>query len=161
MTQAATMNSNEILCRIQVRQCWIGPLRKEVRHTQWVLLVASQSILDEGMLALLEREPDLNVAIATFVDDARFLEEVAAIRPGVILLNEDGPLRLPDILSLIRHCPTLARTRVITYGLENKAIEVYDYRRVVVVKSEDFLELLHGENSSSIPSAGQSSSCRL
>ena len=130
-------------CKIQVRHCWIGPLNKKVRRSRWVLLVASQSVLDEGVLALLDRKPDLSAAISTFVDDDSFLDEVAAICPGVILLNEEGPLRLPDILSLIRQCPALARTRVITYGVENQAVQVYDHQRVVVVESKDFHELLH------------------
>ena len=143
MRQVTLLNSNAIPCQIQVRHSWIGPLSKKVRRPRWILLVASQSVLDEGVLALLDRKPELNVAIATFVDDARFLDEVAAIRPSVILLNEAGPLRLFDILNLIRQSPALAWTRVITYGMETKAVEVYDYRRVVVVESKHFLELLH------------------
>ncbi len=99
--------------------------------------------MDESVLALLERDQALRVAIVTFVDDTKFLEDVAALRPAVILLNEAGPLHLPDLLSLIKQSPALARTRIITYGIEDNAAEVYDYRRVVIGESEDFLKLLH------------------
>ena len=143
MTQDATMNSNEILHQIQVRHCWIGPLSKGRRRARWVLLVASQSVMDESVLALLERDHALRVAIVTFMDDTKFLEDVAALRPVVILLNEVGPLHLPDLLSLIKQSPALARTRIITYGIDDKAVEVYDHRRVVIEESEDFLKLLH------------------
>lgn len=142
MTQAATPDNNDILCQIHVRHSWIGPLSNGVRRRRWVLLVASQSVLDACVLALLERKPNLHVAIATFEDDTRFLDDVAAIQPRVILLHEDGPLRLPDILSLIGRSPALARTQVITYGMDNRAVEVSDYHRVVVTESKDFLERL-------------------
>ena len=135
--------SNDVLRHIQVRHCWSGPLSRRVRRVRWVLLVSSQSATDDGVLALLEREPGLRVAIVTFVDDTKFLDDVAALQPTVILLNEAGPLRLLDMLSLVRQSAALARTRIITYGLEDKAVEVYDYHRVVIVESEHLLKLLH------------------
>ncbi len=137
------INSNAILRRIQVRQSWIGPLSRRVRRARWVLLVSSQSAIDEGMLALLEHDQTLHVAITTFADDKRFLDDVTALQPAVILLNEDGPLHLRDMLNLLRQSPALAKTRIITYGLEDKTVKVYDYRRVVLAESEDLLELLH------------------
>ncbi len=137
------INSNDMLRQIQVRQCWIGPLSRRVRRVRWILLVSNQSAADDGVLALLERNQDLRVAIATFVDDARFLDDVAALQPAVILLNEAGPLHLLDMLSLLRQSPALAKTRIVTYGIDSTAVEVYDYRRVVIVGSKDLLELLH------------------
>ncbi len=137
------MNSNALFRQIQVRQCWIGPLSRRVRRVRWVLLVSSDNAIDDGVLALLERDHALRVAITTFVDDKMLLDDVAALQPDVILLNEEGPLHLLDMLSLVMQLPVLAKTRIISYGLEDKEAKVYDYRRVVIVESEDLLELLH------------------
>ncbi len=137
------MNSNAILRQIQVRQHWIGPLSRHARRVRWVLLVSSDSAIDEGVLALLECDHALRVAITTFVDDTMLLEDVAALQPDVILLNEEGPLHLLDMLSLVGQSPTLAKARIITYGLAHKEAKVYDYRRVAIAESSDLLKLLH------------------
>ncbi len=136
------MNSNAILRQIQVRQHWIGPLSRRARRVRWVLLVSSDSAVDEGILALLECDRALRVAITAFVDDEKLLEDVAALQPDVILLNEDGPLHLLDMLSLVEQSTALARARIITYGLSHKEAKVYDYRRVAIAESSDLLKLL-------------------
>ncbi len=136
------MNSNAILRQIQVRQHWIGPLSRRARRVRWVLLVSSESAIDEGILALLECDRALHVAITTFVDDTLLLEDVAALQPDVILLNEEGPLHLLDMLSLVEQSSALAKARIITYGLAHQEAKVYDYRRVTIAESSDLLKLL-------------------
>jgi len=141
-------NSKVLHCKIHVRQCWTGPLSANARRMRWILLVASTSfIIDEGVLDLLERQHDYRVAVVAFVDDAGLLDDITAIRPAVILLHEDGPLSLDDMLSLMRHAPTLAKTRIITYGIQTNSVEGNDYRCAFIIESQDFL--------SAISSAGQ------
>ena len=136
-------NSKVLHSKIHVRQCWTGPLSTNARGMRWILLVASASfIIDEGVLDLLERQHDYHVAVVAFVDDAGLLDDITAIRPAVILLHEDGPLGLDDMLSLMRHAPTLAKTRIVTYGIQTTPVEGYDYHRVFITESQDFLNAI-------------------
>jgi DNA-binding NarL/FixJ family response regulator len=110
-----------------------------------VLVVEGGSLLEEGMEALLSREPDMQVIGIPFASETSFLQDVADMRPDVILMNEAGPLTSQRILELLKNLPTLAALRVITVRPQDNTIDLYERQRVVVTEVDDLLSLIRSE----------------
>ena len=108
----------------------------------WILLVASGNVIDERVLDLLERKHNYQVAMVAFMDDAKLLDDITAIRPAVILLHEDGPLSLADMLSFMQQAPVLAKSRIITYGIQTNPAKEPGYRHMPIIESQDLLSAI-------------------
>jgi chemotaxis response regulator CheB len=114
--------------------------RSEARRC--VLVVEGGSMMEEGVENLLLHEPDLQVIGAPFEGETAFLEDVAALRPDVILMNESGPLTSERILELLKTLPMLASLRVIMFRPEDDTLHVYEHRRVDDAAINDLLNLI-------------------
>ena len=108
-----------------------------------IVLVATESILDVGVRTILSQEADLTVAEVEYLNDRQFLDEVAAARPDVILLIEDEPLGLPQVLDLVLQIPSLTNTRIITFRFEDSMVRVLDYQRILLAKNAELVSLIH------------------
>jgi chemotaxis response regulator CheB len=118
---------------------------KQIEPTRRVLVVESGSLVEEGIESLLVREPDMHVIGIPFVGETAFLQEVADMRPDVILLNESGPLTSERILELLKRLPTLASLRVIMVRPGDNIINVYEHQQIVAAKVGDLLNLIRNE----------------
>ena len=114
-------------------------MRKLNYAARRVLIVASGSLLEEGMGSLLKRADDLQVSDIAYTDDTTFLQDLSDIRPDVILLNETGALDSVRILELLKGLPTLATLRVIVVRSDDNMIDVYERRRVATTQSADLI----------------------
>lgn len=116
--------------------------RKQTDPMRRVLIIEGGSLLEEGMGALLAREPDLHVKGVSFADETTFLQDVAAMRPDVILMNESGPLTSERMLDLLKRVPALAGMRVILVRSQDNTINMYEHQQVVATKVDDLLNLV-------------------
>jgi DNA-binding NarL/FixJ family response regulator len=116
--------------------------KKQIDPRRRVLIVEGGSLLEESLQALLSREPDLQVMVASFADETAFLRDVAATRPDVILMSESGPLTSERMVELLKRVPALTWLRVIAVRPQDNTINVYEHQRVVINEVGDLLNLV-------------------
>ena len=88
------------------------------------------------------REPELQVATATYADSTTFLEDVDHAFPDVILLCEADPLEWTRKFELLQRIPAQEHLRVIVIRLDDNILEVYDKQCLKVTNNEGFMTLI-------------------
>ena len=116
-------------------------MEPQPKPVQRVLLIASGSLLDEGVESLLKPEIDLQVSGITPTDETTLLEDIARVQPDVILLNEVEPSDAARIFALLQGVPAV---RMIVVRLNTNTVDVYQKQQVQGVKSNDLLALIRG-----------------
>jgi hypothetical protein len=104
-----------------------------MRPVHVLVLESGSSLLEEGVASILKGEFDLQVSGLAFTDEPAFVEQVAHLRPDVILMNAPGLLDSARIVELLKDLPTLATLRVICVRPNDNTIDVYERRQITAV----------------------------
>lgn len=113
------------------------------RRIQRVLIVGSDSLLDEGLQRLLEGGTSrVGVSSVAYSDNSEFVRQVLHLRPTVIVLFEGGPLSVGRVFELINDLPNLPIPRVITVLADSSTVDVYEKRQITVEGSDALLKLI-------------------
>ena len=121
-------------------------MKKQNQPTRRVVIVGTDSLLDEGIKKLLAHEPDLEVSSIAYTDEATFLQDVSQAHPDVILLNEASPLDSARIFALLKNIeiPIPATLRVIVVRADDNAIDVYQKQHVIATRRDDLFTFIRG-----------------
>ena len=109
-----------------------------------VLLIGDSSLLKEGVASLLMAELNLEVSDVTYTDDTTFVQDILRVRPEVVVLKETPALDLARFFQLLRDVPFEEALRVIVVHVEDKALDVYEKKRVIPKRSQDLVRLIRG-----------------
>jgi len=107
-----------------------------------VLVVGTGSVLDEGIRGLLMREPELQVATATYAESVTLLQDAARISLDVIVISEAGPPDWGQISELLRSVSPQESLRVIVARPDDNVLEVYDKQFLEVTSNDDLITLI-------------------
>ena len=88
------------------------------------------------------REPELQVATATYADSTTFLEDVDHAFPDVILLCEADPLEWTRKFELLQRIPAQEHLRVIVIRLDDNVLEVYDKKCLKATRKNDLINII-------------------
>lgn len=107
------------------------------------VLIAENSLLPgAGVQTLLNRQAGLNVAGVTPRNEVALIGEIAALRPGVVVIDEASQrIDLNYFLALAyKRFPEL---KIILTSANDDYVTIYDKRRILLTQVADFVEIIH------------------
>lgn len=117
-------------------------------QTKRVLVIGDGSLFDDGIIYLLNYQPNLILTHAKYQDDVSILHAVEQNQADILILAWVGPMNLKYILGMLMSVQTSAQIRLVVLRLETNQIEIYERdnstnvintKHITVVKAEDFL----------------------
>jgi hypothetical protein len=116
-------------------------MKRQGGDTQ-VLVVGTGSVLDEAIKGLLMREPEFQVATATYADSVTLFRSAARVSLDVIVISEAGPRDWDHISELLRSVSPQDTLRVIVARPDDNVVEVYDKQCLEVTRNDDLITLI-------------------
>jgi DNA-binding NarL/FixJ family response regulator len=112
---------------------------------QHVLVISSGSVFDTSLVQLLDLASDLDVVEMACDDDVKFLEAVADVKPGTIVVNDSDQADAAHLLQLLKDHRPAHRLRVLVIRMDDNTIEQYEFKHVVATESADLVALIRSE----------------
>ena len=100
---------------------------------------------------MLMREPELQVATATYAEPTAFLMDVVRIDPDVIVISEACPIDWIQTSDLLHKISLQQIVRVIVARLDDNVLDVYDKQRVKLTCDDDLITLVKKGIVSAVP----------
>lgn len=115
-----------------------------------VLIVGSGTLLDEGVIVLLEAETDFQVSNVIYHAEDELIQVVAQLRPEVIVISETNGLPGTEIVNALNRRRILPGCRIIVVQPDSNTMQVFDL--VTASHSEDLLRLVRNGITDRTPS---------
>ena len=108
-----------------------------------VLIIGSQTLLDEGVTGLLQAETDLQVSRVTYRTEDDVIHSIEQLQPEVIVIGETDDLSGCQIVDAIFRQIALPNFRIILVQPDSNTMRVCDF--VTASHSRDLLRLIRSE----------------
>ena len=112
-----------------------------------VLVLGKENLLGSVVELLLDTVKSWKVIRLTEADSKEIsVGDIKKLHPKIVILcQNEQPIKIELLMQLLDECSGL---RVITVGLENNSIQVYNKQRAWIKYPSDFLSIVDGSNSS-------------
>lgn len=106
-----------------------------------VLISMNEMLFMDGLVNLLTKQADIDVASLLPDSGTNLFEEVAAYQPDLIILDEDFlSTRLHLLVTLPQEQPG---SKIMTINVENNMVRVYGSQQFSITKWSDFIGYLN------------------
>jgi chemotaxis response regulator CheB len=107
-----------------------------------ILVFGNGLLLDAGIVTLLSREPDLEIAYTESDDTVALLEQIETIRPNAVVLDElTYRADRTKLLTFFENCPEI---RVVMASADSNLLWIYQGQQVAIRQATDFVNIVRG-----------------
>ena len=115
-----------------------------------VLLIRNNTILSDGLISLLMKQPNLILSTINAVNQELLLERMDGFQPNTVILpDQHSHTTFVQILDLLDQYPSLRV--IIRVGIENDQVQVFEKNQVSIQHLNDFASVINGSGKQYLP----------